>query len=129
MTLVVPTAALNDILSKRLNVANLKLKLFSNNVTPNAASVNASFTEVTGGGYAAVPLVFANWTISGGIATYNSVITFTFTGVIGGSGNVYGYWIVDEDDTSWIWAENLPSVPFTPAAGSTGKITPRIQAA
>lgn len=129
MTLIVPTLALNNILQKRLNVAHLKLKLFSNNIVVNANTTNASLTEVTGGGYLAVTLAYANWVITGGIATYNQVITFTFTGVIGGSGNIYGYWIVDEDDTAWIWAENLPVIPFTPVNGSTGKITPRIQAA
>lgn len=128
MTLIVPTLAINDFIAKRLNVAHLRLKLFSNNVVPNAASVNGSFIEVSGGGYASVPLVFANWVIADGIATYPQ-ITFTFTGVTSAPGTIYGYWIVDDDDNAFIWAENLPVVPFTPTNGSTGKITPRIQAA
>lgn len=126
MTLVVPDIAKNNALSALLNKPNIKLKLFSNNVTPVAGSTNASFTEVAGGGYAAVVLVFANWVIANGIATYNAAITFTFSGVTNAPGTIYGYWIVDDNDSTFLWAENLPTVPYTPIAGSTGKITPRI---
>ncbi len=130
MTLVVPTIALDSILTDLLNVPNLKLKLFSNNITVNPDVVNADFTEVSGGGYVAVDLDFGNWDIVDGVATYNATITFTFDDVTDSPGTIYGYWIVNEDDVTKIWAENLPSLvlPFTPIAGSTGKVTPVIAA-
>jgi len=125
MTLIVPDVAKNNILNEILNRATIKLKLFSNSTTPGSGSTNASFTEVAGGGYADVTLVFASWVVANGIATYPQ-ITFTFSGVTNAPGTIYGYWIVDTADNTFLWAENLPSTPYTPAAGSTGKITPRI---
>ena len=56
MTLVVTNSAKQQALSYLVGydstVENLKLKLYSNNYTPDATSVVAQFTEVTGGGYA-----------------------------------------------------------------------------
>lgn len=130
MSLVVPTVALNAILNEILNRPNLKLKLFSNNVTPGPSTTNASFTEVSGGGYAAVTLTFANWVVSAGVATYPQ-IEFDFTGATTAPGTIYGYYIVDTDDVTFIWAERFSDsiVPVIVADGSIGKITPRIEAA
>lgn len=129
--LIVPTIALDAILNEILNGrTNLKLKLYSNNVTPDASVTNSSFTEVAGGGYAAITLVFANWTITGGVASY-PLQTFTFTGPTNSPGTIYGYYIVDTDDVSFIWAQRFPDaiLPFEPVDGSTGDITPKLTAA
>jgi hypothetical protein len=127
--LIVPTIALVAILNEVLDHPNYQLKLYSNNVTPDTTTTNASFTEVSGGGYAAIPLTFADWVITGTLASYPQQ-TFTFTGPTDGPGTIYGYYIVDTDNVDFIWAQRLPDtiLPFEPINGSTGKITPVIEA-
>jgi hypothetical protein len=112
---------------------NLKLKLYSNNYTPVQTSTHANFTEVTGGGYAAITLTNGSWTVTVGNDPSDAVYaeqTFTFTGTIGGSGIVYGYYIVDDDGSGsnvLIYAE-LFGTSFTPANnGDNIKLTPKFQ--
>lgn len=111
-------------------IANtLTLKLFSNDITPSDTDVAASYTEVSGGGYASKSLTSANWTVTQGDpsdATYNSVQTWTFSAAIGGSGIVYGYFIVDASG-NLIWSERFSS-SITPTVGSLVNVTPNIQA-
>ena len=128
MPLIVPDVSEVDILTNILTPA-LSIKLFSNNYTPVAASINASFTEVAGGGYAQKSLTFANWGISPGtpsIATYNAVQTWTFTGVTNAPATVYGYYVVRVSDGLLMWAErfSLGAVPVIPVLGTTITVTP-----
>lgn len=124
----IEVAVLNFVLA----AADLKLKLFSNNYTPGETSVVGSFTEVTGGGYVAKTLSVGNWTITSGdpsTAAYPAQ-TFSFTGAIGGSGNVYGYYITNVAGTVLYAAGNLPGTvsPFTPSNGGYVRITPTFAA-
>lgn len=129
MTLLVPDAgevALAAAALGKTNMTALTLRLYSNNLTPTEASVAADFTEVAGGGYAAIALVAANWTI----ATAAGVTTaaqpeqvFTFTG---DATDPYGYYITRVDGTV-LWAERFSDGPYAVTAnGDQVKITPKI---
>lgn len=104
------------------------LRLFSNNVTPAAADVFATYTEVAGGGYAAKSITAANWVVTAGTpsnAQY-AAQTFTFTGATNAPGTVYGYYITDAN-SKIVVAERLVAPPFTPAVnGDAIIVTPAI---
>lgn len=115
-----------------LTALSLTLKLFSNNITPGLTDVAGDYTEVTGGGYASIALVSGNWGITPGtpsVALYNAFQDFNFTGAIGGSGNVYGYYIVS--GSTLVQAERLApgDIPFTPVNGTLLRVKPRITCA
>jgi hypothetical protein len=128
MSLVVPNAAEIDALQKFLN-RNLTVKLFSNNYIPIDTSSAASFTEVTGGGYASKSIVYADWTFTGGTPSYGQSpkLAWTFTGATGGPGVVYGYYVIENSGGTLMWAERFPPsvVPFTPKNGSIIQVTPK----
>lgn len=132
MALVVPDAFEVEVLTNWVTAA-FTMKLYSNDVTPSGASSAATFTEVTGGGYASKPLTFANWTITSGNpsqAIYNATQQWTFTGATGGTGNIYGYFVTRNSDGKLMYAERFPAanVPFVPQAGSIIKVLPRLSA-
>lgn len=132
MTLVVPDNREAEILGVMLNVA-LTLRLYSNNRTPAGTDVTADYTEVSGGGYAAKALTFANWDITEGdpsIALYDTVQQWDFTGATAAPSTIYGYYVTRDTDGKLMWAERFPagSVPFTPVNGSIIRVTPRITA-
>jgi hypothetical protein len=132
MPLVVPNAVEVAVLEFFLKTTNSVLRLYSNDVTPSETSSSASFTEVTGGGYAAKTLTAANWTITAGDPSFGIYAQqeFTFTGVTGGSGEIYGYYVTDASDGSLKWAERFPGsiTPYEPVADSNIKIVPRFEA-
>ena len=108
---------------------NLSLRLYGNNATPAGSSTAASFTEISGGGYAAKPLVLANWTITAGDpsqAVYSVLQQFIFTGTINAPGTIYGYFVTRDSDGHLMWAERFAPalVPFAPIAGSQINIIP-----
>ena len=95
-------------------------------------SALASYTEVTSGGYTAITLSNASWTVTVGNdpsdATYAEQ-TFTFTGTIGGTGIVYGYYVEDNAGTTGVavWGERF-ATSFTPTNnGDNIKLTPKFQ--
>lgn len=127
MAIVVPDTLEVTILEFLLETADLKLKLFANPYEPSEKAVIASFTEVSGGGYAALDLLSTDWTIDSNGSATQSVKTFSFSGTTGGSGVVYGYYVTNVANTILYWAESLPSAvnPFTPSNTSVVSITPR----
>lgn len=132
MTLLVPTVGLNKFLALGLeNILSgaLTLKLFSNNKTPADADTAASYTVVSGAGYANITLASADWTVLDGVAT-QAQKQFDFTGPTDAPTTIYGYYVVNSDNVL-MWAERFsPSVvPFVPVDGSSIKITPRFEAA
>lgn len=132
MGLVIPNVQEVEVLTNRLNTP-LTLRLYGNNATPTGLSTAASFTEIAGGGYAALPLVFAGWNIVAGdpsIASYNTIQSWTFTGITNAPGTVYGYYITRDSDGLLMLAERFPSgvVPFSPIEGSVIRILPRYSA-
>lgn len=132
MGMKVPNTIEVEVLTALLTPA-LTMKLYSNDKTPAATDVAANYTEVTGGGYASKPLTFANWTITAGSpsqAVYTSSQTWTFTGVTGAPGTVYGYYVTRNSDGKLMWAERFPSgsLPFSPVAGSRVVVLPTFSA-
>lgn len=111
---------------------NIKLRLFSNDFTPSDTTVRGDYTEVTGGGYAAITLTNGSWTVTVGNDPSDAVYaeqTWTFTGTIGGSGTIYGYYCEDNDGSTGaaIWGERF-ATPYTPAQnGDQLKLTPKFQ--
>lgn len=131
MTLLVPTVGLNKFLSLGLDdvlSGELTLKLYSNNQVPAAGDTAASYTEVSGGGYADITLE-TDWSILDGVAT-KSQKQFDFTGATAAPTTIYGYYVVNEDNVL-MWAERFSAsvVPFIPVNGASIKITPRFEAA
>lgn len=135
MALVLSDVGANTILEAFFNNTwpaggkDLTLKLYCNNYTPLDSSTAGSFTEASGGGYAAKTLSNGSWTVSnvGGIrqAAYAQQ-TITFTGALTTNTTVYGYFVLDADGVL-VYAERF-SVSFTPANnGDAMKITPVFQ--
>lgn len=102
---------------------NLRLRLFTNNVTPADSDVLATYTEAAGSGYANVLLTAASWVITEGApstAAYPQV-TFTFTGALG---DVYGYYLTGETSNKVRVAERFTAAPFSITAnGDNIKVT------
>jgi hypothetical protein len=127
MSIVVPDIALSYILNYILN-RSLKLRLYSNNLIPDANTTLSSFTEVVGGGYLEKGLLASDLTVVGDLASWPQQ-TFTFTDVPTGPSTVYGAYIVDPLNANFIWCERFTEfvLPFNPIAGTTIKVTPRLQ--
>jgi hypothetical protein len=111
---------------------DLTLKLYATNVTPSStgADTAGSFTEASGGGYAAITLTNGTGFVESNVGGIEQVAyaqqTFTFTGALTTNGTIYGYYVVDHDNDV-IWAEKAGST-FTPANnGDTYKVTPIFQ--
>jgi hypothetical protein len=120
-----------ELLSRAVNKTapdNLRLKLYSNDKTPADADTVASYTEVTGSGYADKVLTGASWTVSSitNVATASyAQQSFDFTG----AANVYGYYVTNNAGTILLWAERFtsPTPPWMiPAGGGVVKVTPII---
>lgn len=126
MTLVITTAGKNKQLRELLNRA-LTLRLYSNNRVPDIADTAASYTEITGGGYAAKPLTYANWIVSAGVAIYPAQ-DFNFTAATNIPGTAYGYYLTDADnELRWVERFAESALPFTVANGSLIRVRPRIE--
>lgn len=128
MSLLIPNTAQTYILNLLLN-QTLKLKLYSNDVTPTITDTLASFTEVAGGGYADITLNFANFVVTEGppaVGVYDSFKDFDFTGATSGPGTIYGYMITNNAEDLLYWVERFPTVPLEPINGSQIRIKPRI---
>lgn len=108
---------------------NLTLKLYCTNVTPADTNTAASYTECAGGGYAAKTLTNGSWTVTTANDPSDAVYaeqTYTFTGALTTNPTIYGYYVVDADNTL-VWAELFGST-FTPANnGDNVKVTPKCQ--
>jgi hypothetical protein len=128
---MVPDVAEADAVNYIVNRV-LTLKLYANNHVPVETDTAASYTEVIGGGYIAKTLTGSEWTITPNnptIATYSAVQDFLFTGATGGSGQIYGLFVVDGDGLLR-WSERFSEsvLPFVPAADSLIRIHPKFQA-
>jgi hypothetical protein len=108
---------------------NLTLKLFTSNTTPADTDVAGTYTEASGGGYAAKTLTNGSWTVTPANDPSDAVYgiqTWTFTGALSGSATIYGYYVIDADSTL-IFAERL-TASMTPANnGDQLSVTPKFQ--
>lgn len=132
MTILVPNTGEVIALSLLVNKTspeNLVYKLFATNVTPAETDTAASYTEASGGGYAAITMTGASWTVTGGAPSTAAYAqqTYTFTGALTTNTTVYGYFVVQASSGTLVLAETFTS--FTPAAnGDNIKLTPQITA-
>lgn len=120
MALVVPNNSEVTMLQYILNITspeNLVIHLYANDVTPDETSVTATFTEVTGGGYASISLTTGNWTIvaSNPSQAEHTEVVWTFTGSVG---LVYGYYVTRATGGE-------ANVVFTAGSQRGGKGTPK----
>jgi len=131
MALLVPNIGERQALSYLVNKASpndLKLHLFTNNLTPAEADVVGDYTECGVSGYAAITLTGANWTVStdgsnNSTATYAQQ-TFSFST----STACYGYYVTDNTGAVLMWSEAFPSLFSIPAGGGSISITLNIGA-
>lgn len=115
MPLVVTNSGEVELLNKMLKAAltsdeSYVLKLFSNNVTPDATFVPASLTEANFTNYVAKTLTRASWNsaaiVSGkAVSSYGSVPQTWTCGTTGNT--VYGYWIEGATSGVCLWAERF----------------------
>lgn len=131
---IVPDASELTMLQHVLNYAapqNQVLRLFTNNVTPDQSYTAASFTEASGGGYAAKSITGTSWVISTdgsnkGSAAY-AAQTWTFTGALSGSAVIYGWYLVEVTSGLLLACERITN-SFQPGTnGDQLIITPTIK--
>ena len=118
MAIQLTTTGINTMLSSFLGSEGQILKLYSNDVDPEASTTVTQFTEFTGDGYSAKTLESTNWSVAAGVAT-TTPQTWEFTGA---TGEVYGYYLVGASTGSLIAAERFSNGPYTVAV-SGDKIT------
>jgi hypothetical protein len=132
MTMLVPNTGEVDALNYYVNKAapqDLIYRLFATNITPAETDTAATYTEAAGGGYAALTLTGANWTVTGGAPSSAAYAqqTWTFTGPLTTNGTIYGYYATRV--TSGVLAHAETFASFTPTAnGDSLKLTPQITA-
>lgn len=117
--------------------ATLKLKLFTNNVTPGHADTVATYTEMGAvQGYTSKSLTTGGWNAgAAGTGTGTSLsnkasITYpqqqwTADGT-GGAQTVYGYFITDSAGTTLVGAEKFAAPVTFSTAGDVIKIDPKL---
>lgn len=131
MTILVPNTgeviALSYLVNKVATPENLIYKLFATNVTPAETDTAATYTEAAGGGYAALTMTGASWTVTGGAPSSAAYAqqTWTFTGALTTNATIYGYFVIRATSVDLVLAETFTS--FTPTAnGDNIKLTPTI---
>lgn len=112
---------------------SLELRLFTNNITPAEADTAATYTEMSGLGYAKKTLVSGSWTV-----TANSGVTIagaakavyplqTFTLTAGAGATIYGYYIVGATSGLLYLSEVFSPIATIPSGGGTVTVTPVIE--
>ena len=131
MALLVPNAAEAIILRYLVNTdapEDLTIRLYGTVATPiTETMVVGDFTEVSGAGYAAIPLT-GTWTITEADPSLaeHTLVDWTFTGVLG---NVFGYYVTRVTGGELMWAEEFTNGPYDiQTASDQIRITPRITA-
>ena len=118
MAIQLTSTGINTMLSAFLGSEDQTLKLYSNDVDPEASTTASQFTEVTGGGYDVKTLGSGDWSVAAGVAT-TTPQTWQFTGA---AGEVYGYYLVGATSGNLLAAEKFENGPYTVAV-SGDKIT------
>lgn len=114
MALVVPNAGelrlLNILLKLTSKTDDMHLKLYHNDVTPDANSMSASFASATFDGYTIMPLARATWNsaVVSSTKAESSYGSAALSWTCGATGDtVYGYWVEDSADGVCMWAERF----------------------
>jgi hypothetical protein len=103
------------------------LHLYNNDVTPAESMTMGTLTEATEAGYTPHTMTSATWTVAtAGGTTTGSYTQRTFTFTTGAT--IYGYYVTDAANSTYLWCERFAGAPFTlPAGGGTIAVTPRIE--
>jgi len=125
-SIVMADLGIDLLLPAWLEANDSTLHLFCNNYTPVRGMIPSSFTEASGGGYAAITLAHGSWTEETGdtprqIQQANQ--TFTFTGALTTNTTVYGYYVTNAAGAVVLWAQLLDA-PFTPANNGDNIVVP-----
>ncbi len=131
MPLVVPDAGelilLALVLKPVSTSRNWELRLFANNIVIDEDTVLGDLTECAFAGYAAVPLVSSTWldpiTDTGRALSKYDTAAQQWTNSDSSAAGVYGYYVVDTDSGTLLWAENFTS-PISVAVGGTLEVWP-----
>ena len=113
---------------QQITLSTLKLKLFTNNVTPSDNSVISDFTLATWTGYVDVSLVSGTW-VSLGVASHVGTIVYpacVFSNSSGSNQSAYGWIITNSAGTQLISCGLLDAAPVTIANGSTYSFIPTL---
>jgi hypothetical protein len=109
--------------------ASPTIHLFSNNVNPNKydKKSQSSYTICTAAGYTSIGLTGANWAsaVSSGSTvsiSYSTPVTFSMTA----AQPVYGYYITDGANSTYLWSEAFGVVENIPSGGGSIILTPCI---
>lgn len=126
MTLKVPNcgeARFLEHVLKQTALEDLVLRLYANDRTPAEGDVAADYTEVAGGGYAAITLDPADWTIVEGAPTTATqpAQTLSFTALVG---NVYGYYVTEASSGILMKVERFSDGPYDVAGPAQIRVTP-----
>lgn len=132
MALLVPDVgevALLDMMLSDASPEAQSLVLYQSNTSPAEGDTWATYTEVSGGGYAAKSLARATWngasTATGTTSKTYPQQTFTWTGTV----TVYGYAVRKSTAGTLLWAEKIFTSGQVFNNGDTLKITPYIELA
>lgn len=114
---------------QQLVANNLKLHLFTNNITPSDSTVLAGLTEAAWTGYASQTLSSGTW-VSLGVASHIGAMAYpvcTFLNTSGGSVSAYGWYITDNAVTMLVAVGLFDSAPVTlPATTGSYSFIPTI---
>jgi len=107
--------------------ADLILKLFANDVTPDGDTTYADMIEPTAGDYAEITLTGASWVVATDTGTTTAQYpeqTFSFTT----SETVYGYYVVNNADDTLLWVHRASFAPSNiPSIGGIYSVTPKLR--
>ncbi len=105
---------------------NVRLHLFTNNLTPSESDTLSMYTESSATGYSVKELPGASCTFFTSAGTSSATYarqTFTYTT----AETVYGYYMTNQAVSTLIWAERFTGAPFQiPTGGGTIDIDPAL---
>lgn len=116
---IIPKAAETDTLTDLIanDLDNWYMRLFSSNITPDANTTLATLLagEASFTGYA--PVHLTTWTAAAIDGTNAAISTTTqgqFTGTgVGGTGNIYGYFLTNSAGTKFYGCERFAGAPLS----------------
>ena len=125
MNQIHPNASLVPLLQLQV-ASDVKIKLYTNDLTPGVGTVLGDFTEQgSGTGYAAITVAAADFSltgVSGNIGTVQaSPVTFTASG---GAWTVYGYYVTNTGNDKLLAAARFDGAPITVPDGGTRVVVP-----
>lgn len=116
--------ALRYLIGDLATTEELRLKLFTNDITPDEDTVTGDLTEATFTGYASVLL--SDWTLTDASAV-NAQVDFVSTADQTAQ-SLYGYYIVRSTSNELILARRFTGGPYTMANnGDALAVTPTIE--